>query len=57
MMIELCPAVAHRLANLFAGERLQLFRLAANQQDRLCMTNVAMRCQAARRDYRRMASD
>ncbi len=42
---QLCAAVANRLANLFAGKRLQLFRLAANQQDRFGMANVTVRCQ------------
>ena len=42
---EFRAAVAHRLANLLAGQRLQLFRLAANQDDRLRVTNVLMRCQ------------
>jgi hypothetical protein len=40
---ELCAAVADCLTNLFARKRLQLFGLAANQDNRLRVTNVAMR--------------
>ncbi len=44
---EFRAAIANRLANLLAGQRLQLFRFAANQDDSLRVTNVVMCCQGA----------
>ena len=42
-MISFAPPFLHGLADLFAGQRLQLFRLAADQQNRLRVPDVAMR--------------
>src|SRR5205823_5314984 len=42
---QIRAAIANGLPDLFARKRLQLFGLAADQDDCLCMSNVAMSCQ------------
>jgi hypothetical protein len=42
---QLCATISNSLANLFTRERLQLTRIAADEQDRFSVTNVAMRCE------------
>ena len=44
---EFRATIADRLANLFAGQRLQFFRLSADQNDCLRKANVAMSRQRA----------